>query len=271
VEKVVVHGYVWKPGVYKIGERTTLYDVLKAAGGFRPGAYPKGIVILRKSIAKMQRERLQKAITLMKQTLEKEEAGIMQAVLTQQQVQAYKYAFEAKRRLLQEMEKTQVTGRIVGLHIPPNLEALKYSPSNIVLEDGDQIYVPKVPSAVMVFGEVFNPSAILYRPNLTVKDYIQLAGGFTKYADIENIFVIKANGVAISSQTNKSLIEWDKQHKRFIWGYAYNDILDYKLEPGDAVIVPTKVKVPVFWRPLIKDVVQIIYQSALTVYTISKL
>ena len=271
VQKVIVSGYVWRPGVYKITDRTTLYEILKRAGGFRPGAYPQGIVILRKSIARMQQERLKKAIILMKQTLEKEEAGIMQADLTGQQAQAYKYAFEAKRRLLQEMEKTMITGRLVGLNIPPNLEALKYSPSNIILEDGDRIYVPKVPSAVLVFGEVLNPSAILYKKGLTVKDYIQLAGGFTKYADIENIFVIKANGVAISSQTDKSLIEWDENSKRFVWGMAYNEILDYKPKPGDAIIVPTKVKVPVFWRPLIKDVIQIIYQSALTVYTISKL
>ena len=271
VEKVIVAGYVKRPGVYPISGTTTLYDILKEAGGFRRGAYPKGIVILRKSIARMQREKLSKAILLLKQELEKEEAGIMQADITKEQMRAYKYAFESKRRLLSEMEKTQITGRLVGIVVPPNLEALKDSPYNITLEDGDQIYVPKVPSAVLVFGEVYNPSAIVYRPGLTVRDYIQLAGGFTKYADIENVFVIKANGIAISSGTDRSLIEWDSKQKRFIWGMAYNDILDYKLEPGDAIIVPTKVKIPTFWRPLIKDVVQIIYQSALTVYTISKL
>ncbi len=269
--KVIVKGFVKKPGVYKISEGTTLYDILKRAGGFRPEAYPEGIVILRKSIAKMQQERLNQAITLMQQTLEKEEAGIMQADLTPQQVESYKYAFEAKRRLLKQMEKTQITGRIVGLKIPKNIDALRHSPYNIKLEDGDQIFVPQKPSTVLVFGEVFNPSAIVYRKGLRVKDYIQLAGGFTKYADIENIFVIKANGVAISSQTDSSLIRWDGERKRFIWGGSYNEILDYKLQPGDAIIVPTKVKVPTFWRPLIKDVIQIIYQSALTVYTISKL
>lgn len=121
VTKVYVYGQVWKPGVYKIGERTTLYDVLKAAGGFKPMAYPKGIVILRESIAQMQRERLNKAMVFLKAQLEKEIAGYMQAELPKEQKEAYKEAFAAKRRLLQEMEKVQVTGRLVGLNIPPDI------------------------------------------------------------------------------------------------------------------------------------------------------
>ncbi|WP_221928614.1 SLBB domain-containing protein [Balnearium lithotrophicum] len=56
VEKVTVSGYVRKPGVYKINEKTTLYDVLKAAGGFRENAYPQGIVVLRESVKKCKRK-----------------------------------------------------------------------------------------------------------------------------------------------------------------------------------------------------------------------
>jgi len=271
VFKVTVAGMVKRPGVYKIDENTTLYDVLKAAGGFRPGAYTKGLVLLRQSIAELQKEKLQKVIVLLKSTLEKEEASIMQADLTQEQLRAYRYSFEAQRKLLEEMKKTQITGRLAGLNVPSNLEALKFSSSNIVLEDGDKIYVPKVPSSVFVFGEVQNPGALLYHPGYTVKDYIALSGGFTKYADVENIFVIKANGIAISSETSDKLISWDNEHKRFVWGNPENKIFSYRLEPGDAIIVPVKIKVPIMWRPLIKDVVQIIYQSALTVYTITNL
>jgi len=82
VEKVQVSGYVKHPGVYKITDNTTLYDVLKQAGGFLPNAYPEGVIILRKSVAEMQKEKLAKAIALMRQELEKEEAGIMQSDLT---------------------------------------------------------------------------------------------------------------------------------------------------------------------------------------------
>ncbi|WP_163328988.1 SLBB domain-containing protein [Desulfurobacterium thermolithotrophum] len=271
VEKVTVLGYVKNPGVFKINEKTTLYDVLKAAGGFRENAYPQGIVVLRRSVKEMQKERIAKAVALMKQELEKEEAGVMQSDLTQDELRARQAAFEAKRRLLSEIEKVQVTGRISGIVVPYDLEKLKNSPYNILLEDGDKIYIPKKPSSVLIFGEVYNPSAYVYEKGMTVKDCISSAGGLTKDADVENIFVIKANGRALSSQSKSSIISWNEEKKRFVWGSDSNDILNYKLEPGDAVIVPTKVHVPVMWRPLIKDVIQIMYQSALTVYTVKRL
>ncbi len=270
VEKVRVSGYVKHPGVYSIGERTTLYDILKEAGGFLPNAYPKGIIILRKSVAELQKQRLQKAIALMRQQLEKEEAGVMQSDLTAEELRARQAAFEAKRRLLEELQKSQVTGRISGISVPKDLEKLKNSPYNIVLEDGDQIFVPKVPGSVLVFGEVYNPSALVYVNGMTVKDYIDEAGGLTKDADKENIFVIKANGSVISSENvGKKRFDWNSETNRIVLGK--NDIMNYRLEPGDSVIVPTKVHVPVMWRPLIKDVMQIIYQGAVTIYTITKL
>ena len=270
VEKVRVSGYVKHPGVYKIGEKTTLYDVLKKAGGFLPNAYPKGIIILRKSVAELQKQRLQKAISIMKQQLEKEEAGIMQSDLPPEELRARQAAFEAKRKLLEELQKSQVTGRISGISVPKDLEKLKNSPYNIVLEDGDQIFVPKIPGSVLIFGEVYNPSALVYVKGMTVKDYINEAGGLTKDADKENIFVIKANGSVISSENvGERKFDWNSETNRIVLGK--NDIMNYKLEPGDSVIVPTKVHVPVMWRPLIKDVMQIIYQGAITVYTITKL
>ncbi len=271
VEKVTVSGYVKRPGVYKIDERTTLYDILKEAQGFRKNAYPQGIIILRESVKKMQRERLMKAIALMKQELEKEEAGIMQSDLTAEEVRARQAAFEAKRRLLSEMEKAQVTGRISGIIVPFDLEKLKNSPYNILLQDGDKIYVPKRPTSVLVFGEVYNPSALVYQKGMTVEDYILKAGGLTKDADKDNIFVIKADGSVVSSENmGRKEFDWDNENNRIVIGSS-DSILNYVLEPGDSVIVPTKIHVPIMWRPLIKDVMQIIYQGAITVYTITKL
>ncbi|WP_456397756.1 SLBB domain-containing protein [Desulfurobacterium sp.] len=269
VEKVSVSGYVKNPGTFKITSKTTLYDVLKAAGGFRKNAYPRGIIILRNSVREMEKARLSKAILQMRQELEKEQAGIMQSDLSQQELAARQSAFESKKKLLELMEKTQVSGRITGIVVPKNLEKLKNSPYNILLEDGDQIIVPKKPSSVLVFGEVYNPGAIVYQKGMTVKDYLKLCGGLTKDADSENIFVIKADGTTLSSDKKFSFITWNSQERRFLWGTPEENILNYKLQPGDAVIVPTKIHVPTMWRPLIKDVIQIIYQSALTVYTVT--
>jgi len=273
VEKVTVLGYVKNPRVFKINEKTTLYDVLKAAGGFRENAYPQGIIILRNSVKEMQKERIAKAIALMKQELEKEEAGVMQSDLTPDELRARQSAFEAKRRLLEEIEKAQVTGRISGIVVPYDIEKLRNSPYNILLEDGDKIYIPKKPGSVLVFGETYNPSALVYVKGMTVRDYLAMAGGLTKDADKENIFVIKADGSVISSSNLNRGKDWDGRNLPE-WGRPeeYSDnILDYKLMPGDAIIVPTEVHIPTMWRPLIKDVMQIIYQGAITIYTITKL
>jgi polysaccharide export outer membrane protein len=273
IEKITIHGYVKNPGVYPIKGETTLYNILKAAKGLRDKAYPQGIVILRKSVKELQKQRLTKAIIQMRKQIEKEEAGVMQADLTAQELQGRQASFESKRRLLEEMKKTEVTGRITGVIVPKDIEKLKGTIYDILLENGDEIFIPKIPSSVVIFGEVYNPSAMLYKNDFTVKDYISMSGGLTKDADKENIFVIKADGSVISSSNvnsdkfweGRNLPEWGKPEE-----YS-TEILDYKLSPGDGIIVPTEVHVPTMWRPLIKDVTQIIYQGALTLYTISNL
>ena len=271
VKKVYIGGYVKRPGVYDITKYPTLYDVLKATGGFKPNAYPKGLILLREKVAQIQYEKLELAVNLMKQELLKEEAGIMRADITSAEQKGLEVSYEARRKFLDTLKETQITGRLAGIKVPYNLEKLKNSPFNIKLENGDKIYIPPIPNDIYIFGEVFNPSTLIYMKGLTVEDYIKLAGGLTKYADEDNIFVIKADGTTISSQSSKSLIQWDKTHKRFVWGGYYNDILSYKLEPGDAIIVPTEIKVPTMWRPLLKDVLQIIYQSILSAYMVKRL
>ena len=266
-EEVSVAGQVLRPGTYPLREGMRLYDLLKLAGGFRKRAYPAGLVLVRESVAALQRERLRWALIRMRKTLEKEEAGILQAELSPAEKMARQEAFKARRRLLALMEKVEVTGRITGLRVPEDLEALKDSPSNVLLEPGDRIYVPRRPANVLVFGEVNNPSALLYREGLSVRDYIRLAGGFGKFADKKEIFVIRANGEAFSGAGGPA-IGWDPEGRRFVAG---GQVLNYKPRPGEAIVVPTKIKVPVMWRPLIRDVIQIIYQSALTVFTITNL
>lgn len=68
----------------------------------------------------------------------------------------------------------------------------------------------------------------------------------------KDIYLIKANEKVISQRT---------YGRPFFLGAS---IMSYKLEEGNAIVVPTKIKVPVLWRPLIKDVVQIIFQSIST-------
>jgi len=268
VEKVTLLGYVKKPGVYPINEKMTLYDVLKMAGGFKPQAYPPGIIILRKSVAKMQQQLVSKAEMILRRQLQVQEAAISKSELTPEEAQVRFKGIEAQKQLLTMIQKSSITGRISGLKIPKKLDLLKKSPFNIILENGDEIIVPKKPAEILVFGEVYNPCALVYRPGLTVEDYIKQAGGFTRNADVSDIFVIKPDGSAYSLTSFKKWIYWDPEKKTFL---LRGGMLGYVPSPGDAIVVPVKVEAPIMWRPLIKDVIQILYQSALTVYTISHL
>ena len=56
-----------------------------------------------------------------------------------------------------------------------------------------------------------------------VKNYLRLSGGFKQNADKKNIYVIKANGTVVSNKMT--------------------NIMNYQTEPGDAIVVPKKLRV----------------------------
>lgn len=63
---------------------------------------------------------------------------------------------------------------------------------DVILQDGDNIYIPKRPNNILVTGEVNNPGLYKFTPGLSVKDYISFAGGETDSSDY--ILYTKANG-----------------------------------------------------------------------------
>jgi len=64
----------------------------------------------------------------------------------------------------------------------------------IVLMDGDSLIIPQHPGVVKIMGEVNKPGLVQFDKNKSYKNYIENAGGFTKYADKKNITIIYANG-----------------------------------------------------------------------------
>jgi len=98
---------------------------------------------------------------------------------------------------------------------------------NLVLQDGDIIYVPKAES-FYVFGEVKNPGSYPLEKDITVVEAITMAGGFTDIAAPNKTRVIRSsNGkeeiirVKIKDITKK--------------GNKSKDIL---VKPGDIIVVP---------------------------------
>ena len=78
------------------------------------------------------------------------------------------------------------------------LSELEKSYKDRLLEDGDKIHIPAFMNQVYVFGEVLNPSGYSYQSNLSVKDYLEMSGGFSRSADENKIILILPNGTAES-------------------------------------------------------------------------
>ena len=91
------------------------------------------------------------------------------------------------------------------------------SDDDITLMDGDTITIPIKPTTVQVIGAVINARAVLFHTGQKVDYYVANAGGFTPDAARDRIVVIHTGG---------GLIPADKAGP---------------LQPGDVLIVPTKV------------------------------
>jgi protein involved in polysaccharide export with SLBB domain len=270
VKTAAVLGRVKRPGVYPIDDGDRLSDLIDKAGGFTKRAYPPGIVFLRESVRAMQEERLKATMLaieegLIRQTTEAESR------LTPDELRAIRTSISRQTQLLDNIRaKTELVLGRVAIRVPPEIEELRSANDDLVLEGGDEIFVPKKPDSTIILGELYNPVALAYRPGKSIDYYINQAGGLTKFSDTKEMFVIKADGTVVSRR-QKSFVwtrSWDRKSKRFYFGKNFEDL---PLDPGDTIVVPSKVKIPILWRPLIRDVVQIMFQAISTVAIIDRL
>ena len=81
--------------------------------------------------------------------------------------------------------------------IPVDLQRLivdKDETQNILLQNGDVLTLPVVEDKVYVIGEVKTPGGVDFRPDLTPREYLTLAGGPTGRAKVGNVVVTFRNG-----------------------------------------------------------------------------
>ncbi|MEX1137895.1 MAG: SLBB domain-containing protein, partial [Bacteroidota bacterium] len=109
------------------------------------------------------------------------------------------------------------------------------SRDNIVLYERDSIYISYIEDVVRVYGEVFVPSAILYKEGEDDDYYVQQAGGFKDEADEDRVYVLLPGGK-----------KWDG-----------GDIL-----PGSAVYVPKEIEKEDKTLPIIRDLATILASLA---------
>jgi polysaccharide export outer membrane protein len=92
------------------------------------------------------------------------------------------------------------------------------STSNVTLEDGDTVFVPKG-GEIYVLGQVRTPGPQPFRQNLTVLQAISIAGGLTDLGASSRVRIIRIDG----------------DEKKEIRGKPTDKVL-----PGDTILVPTR-------------------------------
>ena len=245
-----ISGEVRFPGSYIINKGERLSSLIERAGGFTDRAYLKGAVFTRESVRISQQKNLDEAVDRLEQTILSLSASAVETAITGESAEQKRAAIEQRRELLSKLKSAKAQGRL-AIKID-TLEKFKGTNSDLELEDNDSLYMPALSSSVMVIGAVFNQNAFLYDAKGDISSYIKLAGGITREADKKSIFILKADGTALS-----------KAQKG--WGFEST-----RLDAGDAIIVPQEYE-KIAWMRDIRDITQVLYQIAITTGTLKVL
>jgi len=255
---VEVAGEVNFPGTYTIKKGEMLSSLLTRAGGFTSKAYLLGGVLIRESTRVLQKQQLNAAIDRLEARALASAGQKAATGLDAEDVKQIESAAMQQRMLIAALRKVEPLGRVVIELEDP--ERLRGTPKDLTLQEGDKLTVPEAAGTVNVVGAVFAPTALVYTPYRTVKEYLTMAGGTTEIADDREIYVIKVNGAAVSRK-GFSLVKasWDGSK------YAYHPggISSLTLDPGDTIVVPEKLE-RILWLKNIKDVAAILGNLALT-------
>ena len=217
---MTVTGEVQFPGAFHLLRGEHLSSVLQRAGGLTRQAFPIGAVFQRVSVANVREAAYQReADDLEKQLMASvAQGGNSLAAASGQQggLSAEAAAFVAG--VIRELRTKPADGRMSVVADPAALAANPQE--DIELQPGDQITIPKRPSEVDVTGEVLNPGSFRFSPRLSAADYIELSGGYDRYADEDHIFVVNPDGT--SRRVSDDLFDFEPA----------------KLAPGSVLVVP---------------------------------
>lgn len=187
-QKVIIKGEVLFPGEYVLTSADErLSSIIKRAGGLTQYAYANGSRMTRISSSAERND--------MMDVLENidEHYRLDSDIRNQLQDRTYPIGVQLKRAMKH-----------------PN------SDYDIVLQAGDEIYIPAYDGVVRINGEVMRPNAVSYIKGKHARYYINQAGGFGLDAKKRHAYVIYPNGTM-------SRARWFT-----------------KIEPGSEIVVPQK-------------------------------
>lgn len=205
--RVTIKGLVNSPGVFDVPVGTTLNDLYLIADGFLVEADKDSIIFTRENIKESERQALENSKQLLIETLFNSAGSSAitgQSALNTSQIIP----------LISLASEIEPVGRLTG-----DLSQDSSLAKTLVLEDGDEIEVIPKRNIVTVTGQVLQPVTVSFDAKLDVRDYISIGGGFSQYADKNNVYLIKKNGT--SMPLNNRLFS-----------------IGYKIQPGDTIVVP---------------------------------
>ncbi len=230
---VQVNGQVLRPGPYTFHEGERLAAILKRCGGMLPDSYPLATVFIRRSVKQLEQTSLDESRARLRRQIA--QVGLMPKQPGQSEESHSTQNLAYLSQILEESQGQQASGRMV-VHLGP-LDELVGTKDNVLLEDQDQITIPRRPSAVSVLGQVYHPTAVVFDPNLTTRDYLDRAGGPAEGSDEDHIFVFKADGEILTDDGVRN----SNQSKLFpLLPVVSGGLMSAHLEPGDTVYVPEK-------------------------------
>ena len=184
-QNVTISGEIMFAGDYTLTKKNErLSDLFHRAGGGTELAFIEGARLQRK-VNEAERQRFEEIAKMQKAEKER----VMQEIAINNQ------------RSIGEMAQTVNIEELTEIpdYYPVGIEldkALKNPGSDydIVLREGDEIYVPTYNGTVKINGEVMYPNSVAYRDGKSAKYYIQQAGGYNRYAKKNMAYVIYMNG-----------------------------------------------------------------------------
>ncbi|MFW6067629.1 MAG: polysaccharide biosynthesis/export family protein [Myxococcota bacterium] len=211
------------PSLVSVRRGTRLVDLLNHVPVDPDLAHTGAVHLHRERVARQQKESIEQALDRL------EHSAMLALNDTTGEAQIRVREAELVRDFVTRAREVQPLGRVVtktGDRIV-----------NVRLEDGDTIVIPPRTNVIRVTGEVQFTQAVMYRPDLTVRDYVQMAGGYTNRAD---------TGAAILVRPSAEVT---------IGGG------DLVVRPGDEIMIPPRIDKKVFQNAL--DLSTIIYQIAI--------
>lgn len=189
---VEIKGQVLFEGAYTLQKRNErLSEIVARAGGALDGAYLNGAYLERRLSEDEQKER-ENVLRVAMQNQEGEDSI--------------------------SRNKINISDvYTIGINLPMAL-AHPGSTYDVILRDGDRLYVPELQSTVKVSGDVMYPNTVVFQPGKKVSYYINQAGGYGNRARKNKCFIVYMNGEV--AKVGRSTV----------------------VEPGSHIMVPSKEK-----------------------------